>query len=582
MPTDTRQTKNDHRTVPKICGSDAELGNFIIGRGGSASLDTCAEAASALLAQVRGHSRQAATGWSQGVSSYYWYGGLASSFDQPWSGEGSDSGGTFGYRQHAQDYGRKFLPSNGGCVYIDLSHLEVCTPECRSAFDHLAASRAMLWIARDAMERANERMPAGTSIKVLANNSDGQGHSYGSHLNFLITRECFDNILFRKMHYLQFLASFQASAILLTGAGKVGSENDMDPVRYQISARSDFMETMLSQATTAHRPLVNSRDEPLAGAQDAEDRRVARFHAIMFDHPLCHHAAMLRVGMMQVVLCMLEQGQVPTGLLLDDPVDAIHLWSQDPGLTATAALVGGRQYTAVEFLTAVYEEARRFVAAGRADGLVPQAQRIMDIWKECLSALRRRDMDYLASRIDWVAKLFLLERAAARRGGWDPVRLKYLDNLWSSLDPNEGLYWALERAGAVERLVSDGEIERFVHEPPDDTRAWLRAWALRHATEAVDDVDWDMIRLRETREGDTGWPTYTPLYMPDPLGCARAACQSILESASSPAEGLRALLTPAESRPRITPTPGIISIRWPLARPIQAGSAGKSPFTQGA
>ncbi len=437
------------------------------------------------------------------------------------------------------------------------------------------------------MNRANEQLPDGTRIKVLANNSDGQGHSYGSHLNFLVARRCFSNILYRKMHYLQFLGSFQAAAIVLTGAGKVGSENGMEPVNYQISARADFIETMISEATTFRRPLVNARDEALTGDWNEQNRRLARLHVIMFDHSLCHHAALLRVGMMQVILCMIEQEQAPTHLLLDEPVMALHQWSRDPGLNVRAWLVNGMPYTAVDLMSAIYESAQQFVDAGRAEGLVPQVGQIMAIWGECLEKLRQRDMDYLASRIDWVAKHYLLDRAASKRGGWDPVRMKYLDNLWSSLDPDEGLYWAMEKAGAVEKLVDDGQIERFSFEPPDDTRAWLRAWALRHAPESVDDVDWDMLRLRTDRIEDRGWPTYLTLYMPDPLEFTRERCQSVLESAVSPVEGLRALLSPKTSS-AVSPAVGaaanftaggISKTNWPLARSDRASSSERSHFS---
>ena len=69
--------------------------------------------------------------------------------------------------------------------------------------------------------------------------------------------------------------------------------------------------------------------------------------------------------------------------------------------------------------------------------------------------------------------------------------------MYSSLDADEGLYWAYETAGHVERLVSPGDIERRVYEPPDDTRAWLRGRLLGMAEPGeVLAVDWDHIRTR--------------------------------------------------------------------------------------
>ena len=129
------------------------------------------------------------------------------------------------------------------------------------------------------------------------NNSDGQGNSYGSHLNFLISRRTFDNIFWRKAHYLQFLASLQISSILLTGQGKVGSENGRPSTPFQLSQRADFFETLQGMQTTFNRPIVNARDESLCGRQGAYDPTApARLHVIFFDSALAHGSCLFRVG----------------------------------------------------------------------------------------------------------------------------------------------------------------------------------------------------------------------------------------------------------------------------------------------
>jgi proteasome accessory factor A len=231
--------------------------------------------------------------------------------------------------------------------------------------------------------------------------------------------------------------------------------------------------------------------------------------------------------------------------MLEDPVESVHRWSHDPDLNVKNRLIDGNEYTAVDLLEAIFEKAKRFVDAGRADGLVRDVVQIMALWGECLQKLRHRDFDFLARNIDWAAKLALLERtAAARRLSWDSPAMKYLDHMYSSLDSGEGLYWALERAGAVEKRVNAGKIEHFVHEPPEDTRAWLRAYILRHAEPGmVDDVDWDMVRLRVKKMSPGGWSSYTypTLWMADPSRFTRQECEHILQAAPSLIDGLRAL-----------------------------------------
>src|SRR5687768_526425 len=216
--------------VAKVCGADVELGNFAAAgaRGAPGAV------AGALLDAIAGVPHRPAS--------------------------------VFCARRSAEldtDRGRKFL-RNGGCAYIDLDHLEICLPEVRSARDHLASWQAMLRIARSAQSAVNGRLRAGR-VEVLVNSSDGQGSSYGSHLNILVSRRAWDDIFTRKLHPLLFLAAHQASSIVFTGQGKVGGENGAGDVRFQLSQRADFIETLVGPQTTFRRPLVNSRDEPLCG-----------------------------------------------------------------------------------------------------------------------------------------------------------------------------------------------------------------------------------------------------------------------------------------------------------------------------
>jgi proteasome accessory factor A len=462
-----------------------------------------------------------------------------------------------GSSYNAQDWARKFL-SNGGCAYIDLDHLELCIPEVLSARDHVAAHHAMLRKAREALQTANARLPEGKKIVSLANNSDGQGHSYGAHLNFLVTRRAWSDLFERRLQHLLFLAAYQASSIVFTGQGKIGAENNRPPVHYQISQRADFFEVLVGPQTTTNRPIINSRDEALCGPwygvnASPDSATKARLHVIFYDHTLCHTASLLKVGVMQIILAMLEAGSVRTSIVLDDPVEAVWQWSHDPTLHRRVRLADGRNLTAVEVQLLFLEEAQRFVAGGGCADIVPDAPQILQLWTNTLCELRARDFAALSRRVDWVLKLQILQRARQQRPNltWSSAELKHLDLMYGSLE--DGLYWNLERSGLVNTLVTNEEIEHFRREPPENTRAWTRAMLLRLAEpQQVEYVDWD--RITFSVKGDYYWPTESTVNLTNPLGFTRSACLSVFQPSTTLEEALTILSTTPDEPANASPT----------------------------
>jgi proteasome accessory factor A len=532
--------------MPKLCGADFELGNLVLGM--DLPRGTGALASHLLLREFDGLplSRKnqsvcycpACTARRRALEYGYT---TAESLGEECSMTKYGSG------YNAQDWGRKFL-SNGGCAYIDLDHLELCIPEVLSAHDHMAASHAMLRKARAALQTANARLPEGKKIVGLANNSDGQGHSYGSHLNFLLTRRAWSDLFERRLQHLLFLAAYQASSIVFTGQGKIGAENNRPPVPYQISQRADFFEVLMGLQTTWNRPLVNSRDEALCGPwyghqASPDSANKARLHVIFYDQILCHTASVLKVGVMQIILAMIEAGRIRTSFTLDDPVEAVRQWSHDPTLQRHAQLASGRKLTAVELQLHFWEEAERFVVGGGCAGIVPDAQRILELWGDTLRKLRARDYPALARRLDWVLKLQILQRARQQRPDleWSSPEIKHLDLMYASLD-DDGLYWTFEKNGLVDTLVTDAEIERFRTEPPENTRAWTHANLLRLAEpQQVERVDWDSITF--SLKGDDYWRRESTVNLTNPLGFTRTACEQVFQNGATLEEALEILGT---------------------------------------
>jgi Pup amidohydrolase len=519
-----RATRHVGDPLPVLSGADVELGNIIMGP--DLSADTARAAARLLLHAIPG----------------------------PYARPSDPLGTSHGY--DPQDVGRKFLRTNGGCFYVDLDHLECCVPEVRSAWDHVAAWHATLQIAAQALADANARLPDGYAISLLANNSDGRGNAYGSHTNFLVSRRTWNNLFERKLHHLLVLASFLASSVVVTGAGKVGAENGQPAVDYQLSQRADFFETLVGPQTTHRRPIVNSRDEPLCGTGGGPAATLARLHCIFFDSTLCHGSTLLKIGTMQLLLGLFEHERVSPHLILDDPVAAVVQWSHDPTLGTRARMADGRSLTAVELQRAFIDEARHHAASGGYEGSVARADELLAFWEDTVDRLARGDFAALARRLDWVLKRELLLQAMARRPGlsWGDPAVKYLDHLYASLDGATGLYWACERAGTVERVVSRAAIERLRKEPPPDTRAWGRAMLQRFGGRHVHDVDWDRVCFRlDDRYG----PTYRTARLDDPLGFTRATLGPLIDRAESLDDLLDMLgaVTPASGAPSSSASP---------------------------
>ena len=448
--------------IPKsVVGADIELGNFFLVDSDMAT-DTGPQASRLLLRHISG-----IPGNSSGVNA-----------------------------NDPQDIGRKWLP-NGSCCYIDLSHLEVCLPEVTNAYDFTAALHAQLRIAESARVQASMRLKAGVTLHVLACNSDGISNSWGSHLNFLVSKRCWDNIFNKRLHYLLWLASHHACSIILVGQGKVGSENGAPPANYQLSQRADFLETVTGSQTTYNRPILNSRSQPLCGV----NTELARFHHIPCDVNLCHVANVLKVGVLQILLRMVECESefIRPDLILDEPVSACHAFSHDPDLQVRQRNLIGVSLSALDLQRRFCDAAAAFVETGACDDGVPRAREILALWQETLDMLAARNWDAASRRLDWVLKRRFLEEVIRENPSlnWQSPEIQHLSLFFSSLDHEEGIYWSLENAGHVELVVSDRQIQRFIDEPPADTRAFTRANLLRtFGPERIVEVDWDRIRVR--------------------------------------------------------------------------------------
>ena len=412
---------------------------------------------------------------------------------------------------------------NGARWYVDHAHPEYSAPEVMRAREGVVTDRAGEEIARRAMAilAAAEGVPEGALFK---NNTDGKGASYGTHENFLVDRAVpFERVV---TALLPFLATRQ----VLVGAGRVGLGIRGEEPGFQLSSRADFMEAEVGLETTLNRPIVNTRDEP-----HSDPTRFRRLHVIIGDANLLEESTFLKLGTTSLLLAALEaehrtgQALLPD-LRLADPVAAVRAISHDPTLRTAVPLADGRRLTALQIQRAHLE-----ALTAVSDQQDAETAEVLRRWGEILDLLEEDPMR-AADRVEWVAKLQLLERYRSRHGlDWGDPRLLMVDLQYSDLRPGRGLFDKLRTAGAVPTLVGQDEVDQAVRTPPRSTRAHLRGGLIAAHRAHVPSAGWDAITLAGPEGGHR-------LRLADPrLGSAQWCAQHGIDPADDPATILDAL-----------------------------------------
>ncbi|MCA0330100.1 MAG: Pup--protein ligase [Actinobacteria bacterium] len=381
---------------------------------------------------------------------------------------------------------------NGARLYLDVgSHPEYATPECdvipELVTHDKAGERILEGLLVDAERRLQEEGIAG-DVYLFKNNTDSAGNSYGCHENYLVGRHGEFSRL------ADTLIPFLVSRQIICGAGKV-LQTPRGAV-YCVSQRAEHIWEGVSSATTRSRPIINTRDEPHADAE-----RYRRLHVIVGDSNMSETTTMLKVGSTDLVLRMLEHGTVLRDMTLENPIRAIREISHDPTGRKTVRLANGRELSALQIQTEFLERARDFA---ERRGLLADPDgihaRVLDLWTRAVTAVDTGDLSLVEREIDWVIKLRLLERYMAKHDlPLSSPRIAQMDLAYHDITRTRGLYYLLEKRGAVARVSHDLAIFQAKSVPPQTTRAKLRGEFIKRAQERRRDftVDWVHLKLND-------------------------------------------------------------------------------------
>jgi proteasome accessory factor PafA2 len=402
-----------------------------------------------------------------------------------------------GHDPDVEDLGAaNVILTNGARLYVDHAHPEYSAPEVTNARDAVIWDKAGERIMELAALKA-ATVPGQPQLQLYKNNVDGKGASYGTHENYLMARSTpFTAVIGG-------LTPFFVSRQVVTGSGRVGVGAQSEEAGFQLSQRSDYIEVEVGLETTLKRGIINTRDEPHA---DADKYR--RLHVIIGDANLSEYSTYLKVGTTALVLDMIESGIRFDDLKLDEPVRAVHQISHDPTLKVKVSLANGKKYTGLEMQFAYHELASANLERTEAD---EASKEVLRVWGEILDALAR-DPEETADRLDWTAKLRLLEGYRQRdQLAWGAPRLRLVDLQYSDVRLGKGLYNRLVTRGSMQRLVTEEEVTAAITNPPTDTRAYFRGRALEKYATSIAAASWDSVIFDVGRESLVRIPTLEPL-----------------------------------------------------------------------
>jgi len=378
---------------------------------------------------------------------------------------------------------------NGSRLYLDVgSHPEYATAECDDIGELIAHDKAGERILEELMLEAQTRLNADGidgDIYLFKNNTDSVGNSYGCHENYLITRQ----LDFQRI--VDVLIPFLVTRQLLVGAGKV-----LPGIRgasYCMSQRAEHIWEGISSATTRSRPIINTRDEPHA---DADQFR--RLHVIVGDSNMSEVTALLKVASADLVLRMIESGIVMRDLTIENPIKAIRDISADLSGRRLLKLANGREVSALDIQSEYLTKVKDFIDRQEIDDA--QTKFVVDLWERALKAIASQDFSSVDREIEWVIKLNLLTRYMKKNNlDWDSPRIAQLDLAFHDISRTRGLYYLLEKNDLVDRACTEAEVQAAKELPPQTTRAKLRGDFIAAAQEKGRDftVDWVHLKLND-------------------------------------------------------------------------------------
>jgi len=325
------------------------------------------------------------------------------------------------------------------------THLAYATPECDSLAELIAHDKAGERILEDLVAAAARRRREEGIAGDISLAKNGAGNAYGCRESYLVSRRGEFGRL------ADMLIPFLVTRQVICGAGQV--RPTPRGAVYCVSRQAEGISPARS------RPIINTRDEP-----NAAGRGFRRLHVMVSDPNMSETTTVLKVGATDVVLRMIEAGTVLPDLTLDNAIRTLSEVSRDMTGRSRARLANGRELSALDIQREYLARAQGFTDRNGADAVTG---RVLRLWERAVEAIGTGNLGAVAREIDWVTKYQLIERYRARHAlPLSAPQVAELDLAYHDVHRGRGLYYQLQRRGAVDRVVRDLDIFEAKTVPP--------------------------------------------------------------------------------------------------------------------
>jgi proteasome accessory factor A len=350
---------------------------------------------------------------------------------------------------------------NGARFYNDHGHPEYATPESFSIFE---LARLVSEGDQHLLSTAEAyALKTGRAVTLYRNNTDFHGSSFGTHESYLVSRKHSPEAIQKAV--VPILIARQ----LLTGAGKVGAETG-DPCDFQLSQRADHLSELCNLETLWRRPIFNTRDEA-----HADPAKWIRLHVITGDSNMMEVSCALKVGLVKLALYLLELGRVPAWQI-DDPVDQFKHFSRTMDSPETR-----------RFGWEIIESYSTAASGAGVAEIDPEIDWVARAASELFAGLESA-RPAIVKRVEWLAKRSLLQQVGEEFG--EDADLRSYDLEFHNINPEEGLYHALEQANQVHPPIPKNKFENLLL-----TRAFARSIAVTQFKSHLQTVGWRGITI---------------------------------------------------------------------------------------